>query len=217
MRNLKKISLLALASLILATGSALAADGVATGAVNVRTGPSTDFGKVDTLFAGEQVQIGECQGGWCYVEHDGPDGWVSANYLQPAGGSSGGSGSGSGSSGDNCHFNWVIGQGFTVECDGNSVTIPGPGNLPPPATAQVCIYDGPNFTGTQLCGPAGSSSSNILGFWNNRITSIKVSGGAKIKLCQNPNYMGFCNTFSSNVPQLGFPLNNKASSYQTWQ
>ncbi len=51
---------------------------------------------------------------------------------------------------------------------------------------------------------------------NNRITSIKVSGGAKIKLCQNPGYMGFCNTFSSNVPQLGFPLNNKASSYKTW-
>ncbi len=107
------------------------------------------------------MQIGECQSGWCYIEHDGPDGWVSANYLQPAGSSGG---SGSGSSGDDCHFNWVVGKGFTVECNGNSVTLPGPGSLTPPPPAQVCIYDGPNYTGTQLCGPAGSSSSNILGF-----------------------------------------------------
>jgi uncharacterized protein YraI len=208
MRSLSKTTALALAALILSSAGAFAAQGIATGTVNVRTGPSTSFAKVDTLHSGESVDIGECQSGWCYVEHDGPDGWVSANYLQP------GSGSGSSGSGDECHFNWVIGKGFTVECGGNSVTVPGPA-VPPPAKT-VCIYDGPHYTGTQLCGPAGSSLSNILGFWNNRISSIKISGGAKIKLCQNPNYLGFCNTFSTNVPMLGFPLNNKASSYQTW-
>ncbi len=52
MRNLKKITLLALASLILATGSTLAAAGIATGAVNVRTGPNTGFTKVDNPVLG---------------------------------------------------------------------------------------------------------------------------------------------------------------------
>ncbi|MBU1175178.1 MAG: SH3 domain-containing protein [Alphaproteobacteria bacterium] len=212
MRNLVKTATFAIAGLLFAT-SGIAAEGVATGAVNVRTGPGSGYSKVDTLHAGEQVEIGQCQAGWCYVEHDGPDGWVSANYLQPGPGSGG-----SGGAGDDCTFNWVIGQGFTVECGGNSVTVPGPGGWPPaPApTPMVCIYDGPNYSGAELCGPAGSSSSNILGFWNDRISSIKVSGGAKIKLCQNPNYLGFCNTFSSNLPQLGVWLDNKASSYQTW-
>lgn len=210
MRNLTKTVTLALVGLVLSTAAGLAAPGTATGTVNVRTGPATSFAKVDTLHAGESVEIGECQSGWCYIEHDGPDGWVSASFLQPAGGS--------GSSDDDCNFNWVIGSGFTVECNGNSVTIPGPGGLPtpPPPTPTVCIYDGPNYTGTQLCGPAGSSQSNIVGFWNNRITSMKISGGAHVKLCQDPNYLGFCNTFSADVPALGMPLNNKASAYQTW-
>ena len=208
MRKTIKSTLLALATLVASTAGAYAAEGVATGAVNVRTGPSTSYNKVDTLHAGEQVEIGQCQSGWCYIEHSGPDGWVSANYLQP-GGDTGGSD-------DKCNFNWVIGQGFTVQCGNNSVTVPGLNPPPPPPAPTVCIYDGPNYSGAELCGPAGSSSSNILGFWNNRITSLKVTGGAKIKLCQNPNYLGFCNTFNSNVPHLGFPLNNKASSYQTW-
>lgn len=210
MRNLVKTAIFALAGLTVTMTGAYAAPGYATGAVNVRTGPATSFNKVDTLHSGESVEIGQCQGGWCYIEHDGPDGWVSANYLQP------GNNAPVEDEGDDCNFNWVVGQGFTVQCGNNSVTVPGFNNPPPPPTPTVCIYDGPNYSGTELCGPAGSSSSNILGFWNNRITSVKVSGGAKIKLCQNPNYLGFCNTFSSNVPQLGFPLNNKASSYQTW-
>ena len=212
MRNIKKITALALASLALSTIAGLAAEGVATGSVNVRTGPGTSYNKVDTLYAGEQVEINQCQGGWCYIEHSGPDGWVSANFLQPGSGS----GSGSSSSEDKCKVHWVIGQGFTLDCDGNTVTIPGPNNPPPPATPTVCIYDWPNYGGNHICGPAGSSMSNILGFWNDRISSIKVSGGAHIKLCQLPNYLWFCNTFSSDVPQLGVPLNNKASSYQTW-
>lgn len=214
MRNLKKIASVALASLVLSTIGAFATEGVASGTVNVRTGPGSSYAKVDTLHEGESVDIGQCQSGWCYVQHDGPDGWVSANFLQPGGGS----GSGSGSSGDDCHFNWVVGTGFTLECNGNSVTIPGPGSFPPapPPTPQVCVYDGPNYTGASQCMNAGVSTSNIVGFWNDRITSLKVIGGAHVKLCQNSNYLGFCNTFSADVPTLGFALNNKASSIQTW-
>jgi hypothetical protein len=214
MRNVKKTSALALATLILSAAGALAADGVATGTVNVRTGPGSSYNKVDTLHAGEEVDIGQCQSGWCYIEHSGPDGWVSANYLSPGGGSN----SGSGGSGDDCHVNWVVGHGFTLECNGNSITVPGPGlpPPPPPPTPTICIYDGANYTGAHLCGPAGTSNSMLVGFWNDRISSLKISGGAHVKLCQNPNYLGFCNTFSSDIPMLGGPLNNKASSYQSW-
>jgi uncharacterized protein YraI len=71
----------ATAFLVLGAGSALASPAYATGSVNVRTGPSVGYHRVDTLHRGESVNVTQCQRGWCYVRHNGPDGWVSANYL----------------------------------------------------------------------------------------------------------------------------------------
>lgn len=83
----KKIMAGALAGLALlaTTAAAFAAPAYATGNVNVRSGPGTYYGKVDTLQRGERVNVLECQGSWCFVEKSGPDGWVSANYLSRAG------------------------------------------------------------------------------------------------------------------------------------
>lgn len=62
--------------------TAAALDATATRAVNIRSGPGVSYSKVDVLSPGEEVNIKECQGRWCYVEHSGPDGWVSGRYLQ---------------------------------------------------------------------------------------------------------------------------------------
>ncbi|MFK5996607.1 MAG: SH3 domain-containing protein [Rhodobacterales bacterium] len=87
MKPFKLIKPLVITGTVLAfsTVSALAFDAVAVSAVNVRTGPSTGYAKVDVLMGGEPVTVTECQVRWCYVEHDGPDGWVSARYLAAAG------------------------------------------------------------------------------------------------------------------------------------
>ncbi len=103
MRPSKIVAFLSSSALVLAMSvqSALAVEARARSDVNVRSGPGTEFMRVDTLNGGEQVNITECSGNWCYVQHEGPDGWVSANYLVAAGGGggggSGGSGGGSGS------------------------------------------------------------------------------------------------------------------------
>ncbi|GLQ08618.1 hypothetical protein GCM10007913_05500 [Devosia yakushimensis] len=79
---------------MLATATvAMAAPAYVTSNVNVRSGPGTGYGVVDTLRRGEQVDVQQCRGSWCYVEKRGPDGWVSANYLS-AGGNGGGWGGG---------------------------------------------------------------------------------------------------------------------------
>ncbi len=56
---------------------------VAVSAVNIRTGPGTSFAVTDRLDAGERVTLGQCTSdkSWCYVNHNGPDGWVSARFL----------------------------------------------------------------------------------------------------------------------------------------
>lgn len=77
---------LAALALLATTATAFAAPAFATGNVNVRSGPGTGYSRVDTLRRGEQVDVLECRGSWCYIEKRGPDGWVSANYLSRGGG-----------------------------------------------------------------------------------------------------------------------------------
>ncbi|MET3924683.1 SH3 domain-containing protein [Devosia sp. 2618] len=77
---------LAALALIATTAAAMAAPAYATSNVNVRSGPGTGYAAIDTLRRGEQVDVQQCQGSWCYVIKNGPDGWVSANYLDRAGG-----------------------------------------------------------------------------------------------------------------------------------
>jgi hypothetical protein len=72
-------------ALMATTAAAIAAPAYATGNVNVRSGPGTHYGRVDVLYRGQQVDVVQCQGSWCYVEKRGPDGWVSASYLARGG------------------------------------------------------------------------------------------------------------------------------------
>jgi len=192
-----------------ATSAAFAVSAVATTSVNVRSGPSTGYQVVDTLYPGEQVEVSECQGGWCYVQHPGPDGWVSGNYLdianrpqprpqpQPSPGR------------PDCDFGLSVGPGgpdFSIRC----------GDNPPPVRApRVCFYDGPGYTGARFCVRAGQSDSSLPGYWNDRITSVRIEGGAQATLCRNFGYGGFCRTLYGSEARLGRFLNNRVSSYYT--
>lgn len=76
---------LAALALVATTASAFAAPAYATANVNVRSGPGTGYAAIDVLQRGEQVDVQDCRGSWCFVEKRGPDGWVSANYLSRGG------------------------------------------------------------------------------------------------------------------------------------
>lgn len=70
-------------SLVLMTSAALAAQ--STTSLNVRSGPSRHHHVVDVLYPGEHVDVETCrQNGWCFINHRGHDGWVSARYLRNA-------------------------------------------------------------------------------------------------------------------------------------
>jgi len=79
MMPLKKVMGLAALITVLSAGTAFAA--VATGGVNVRTGPGVGYSILDTLSPGEHVAVTDESGGWCRINHPGPDGWVSCSYL----------------------------------------------------------------------------------------------------------------------------------------
>ena len=54
--------------------AAYAAPGMVTSNVNVRSGPGTNYGVVDTVRRGSQVDVQQCQGSWCFISKPGPDG-----------------------------------------------------------------------------------------------------------------------------------------------
>ena len=214
----KKIATAAAPTAILAlsAGSALAVSAHATGNVSVRTGPGTNYNRVDTLHTGESVDVRQCQSGWCYVEHSGPDGWVSANYLSQNGWSGGNSGGNSGSNSDpDIGFSFGFGSngshfGFSI---GNQ---PNPGwnnNWPrPQPVSKVCFYSGTNYSGKSFCMNSGMARAGFGPIWNDKISSVRVYGNASVKMCQDFNYGGFCRTASRSEPSLGPWLNNRISS-----
>lgn len=195
-------------AVVLSGTAALAVDAVATSAANVRSGPGVGYSVVDTLADGELVEVVECNSAetWCRITHPGPDGWVSRSLLAPAD-------TADEDGGGDIEF------GMTIQLPGGgSITFGTPGYepRPQPGPKRVCVYDLPYYGGASVCVNAGMSATSIPGYWNNRVTSLRVFGGAHIRLCQNTGFGGFCNVFSTNVPQLGTPLNNKTSSYQVW-
>ena len=80
----RKIIAVGLAALALLGTSvaASAAPAVVTGNVNVRSGPGTGYRAIDIVRRGERVDVQYCEGSWCFIEKRGPDGWVSARYLE---------------------------------------------------------------------------------------------------------------------------------------
>lgn len=80
LKSLFKPIAAAIAGLALTATAASAVE--ATTTLNVRSGPSSHYQVIDTLYAGENVNVETCRSnGWCFITHRGSDGWVSSRYL----------------------------------------------------------------------------------------------------------------------------------------
>ena len=206
---------LAAIGLTASTAAAFAAPANSTSALNVRSGPGTSYGVVDTLFAGESVEVTECvSNGWCHIQHPGPDGWVSSKYLTADYGNNDNDYEEPSSDPD-------VSFGFGVDANGNFSFGIGIGDAPiyttPPATnPKVCFYKNANFGGASFCVSPGSKDNKLPNNWNNKISSIKLHGGASVKVCRNQNYFGGCKTYGSSKNHLPPLYNNKITSFKAF-
>lgn len=182
--------------------AAQAAPGTVTSNVNVRSGPGTNYAVVDTVRRGQQVDVQQCQGSWCYIAKPGPDGWVSATYLAAGGGQP---------------VNPTqpgLSFGFNLGPNGPNVNI-GIGNpqqpprpprppviqpVPEPVYDEVCFYDRTNFRGQSFCLAAGDSVRDLRD-WTDRISSIDNQGGYSVQVCSEPNYRS-CRTYTTSASSL---------------
>lgn len=193
------------AALVLIPVAASAAPAVATSAVNVRSGPSTSYSIVDTLRAGESVDVLGCRTGWCYVQKDGPDGYVSSSYLRR--GSSGGA---TFEPNFNLSFNFPQGS-ISLGTGGVSIGV-GPGrpdrpdrpDRPPSGSmpGDVCFYSGTDYTGSRFCMDQGDLTAYVGAQWNNRISSIRNPDGFTVLVCDDAGYDD-CRTYRTSARSLG--------------
>ncbi len=54
---------------------------VSASSLNVRTGPSTDYGKIGSLSNGQRVTVIGESNGWYKINYNGQEGWISAGYT----------------------------------------------------------------------------------------------------------------------------------------
>ncbi len=215
--SLIKTAAMAGAAVTMSAMAAFAVQATATVELNVRTGPGTNFGVIDTLAYGEHVNTTECvSSGWCYIEQAEQNGWVSSSYLRavpppppPAG-----------TAAPDCKLTLTLGGGsprLELVCTPAPGTgpMPPPPPPPPPVGAQACFYTGPNFQGTSFCYAPGQLSSLNAQF-NNRISSVRVSHPLGVRLCTDNNLGGFCIDITSNRATLGALINNRTSSLKVF-
>jgi uncharacterized protein YraI len=203
-RNKLFVAMAALAGTLL-LGAAPAAAAQATTPVNVRAGAGTSFAVVDVLARGEHVDITRRSGGWCYVQRPGPDGWVSCRYLTD----SGLPGGTAGRPDVNIQFS-IPGFSFSIGDGGFDFDRPGRPDRPD-RRSQVCFYEHVNYQGDRFCARPGERI-RALGAWNDRISSIRVSGFAEAQVCEHNGFRGRCAIIDRNVPNLGRRGNDIISS-----
>jgi uncharacterized protein YraI len=195
------------ATLVIAAPASAA---TATSNVNIRSAPGGSV--VDVLRRGDQVDIVGRSGSWCEIEQRrGPDGWVSCQYLTGAGSGGGNVIIGVGNSGQpNINFS-VPGFSFSIGDGGfdrpNRPGRPGGGG----GRSEVCFYEHVNFDGDSFCARPGERIRS-LGQWNDRISSIRVRGGAEALVCEHDGFNGRCITIDRNARDLGRGGNDIISS-----
>ncbi len=180
--------------------AAQAAPATATSNVNVRSGPGTNYSAVDVLQRGERVDVQNCQGSWCYIVQDGPNGWVSSSYLNATGGPGPRPGPGPapqppGQPGFNFGINVPGGPSFQI----------GVGNQPP-RVAEACLYEGSRYRGEIACLQRGQTYRLPR---RAGVGSINNPGGLSVELCSSRGggfgggFGGACRTYTTSSSNLG--------------
>ena len=176
--------------------AAYAAPGMVTSNVNVRSGPGTNYGVIDTVRNGTQVDVQQCQGSWCYIAKPGPDGWVSASYL-----SAGGRPVNPSQPGISFDLGGPGGPQISIGIGNQNRPQRPPVIEQPDYAGEVCLYDRTRFRGESLCLEAGESYRN-LGEFADRASSIDNPDGLRVQVCSERNFRS-CRTYTTSASSLG--------------
>jgi hypothetical protein len=195
---------IALTGMLASVSGAFAYEAFATTALNVRTGPGTNYPVVAALSANQVVEVSQCNSSntWCQVTAANIRGWASARYLRPI----------ENSPAPRPTPGRDDDVGFSINTPNFSFSIGRPDSGPAP-TGRVCFYEEYDYNGRSFC-VAGNDNERYIGnFWNDRIRSARVEGNVAATVCTGTDFSGRCGVIDRSVRNLGMLSDNISSYY----
>ncbi len=83
-------------------------------------------------------------------------------------------------------------------------------------TGQACIYEHKDYGGKGNCFNIGTDQSWIGKDWNDKVSSVKVTGTAAISLWQHKDYGGYKDNYESSSSWIGKNRNDEYSSFKVY-
>ncbi|MGH1353419.1 MAG: peptidase inhibitor family I36 protein [Methyloligellaceae bacterium] len=77
---------------------------------------------------------------------------------------------------------------------------------------EVCFYDNTGYRGENFCLDSNKALHRLPDRWNDDISSIKITGSAEIKLCEDTYLEGKCLILKKSSDYIGRGWSNRASS-----
>ncbi len=174
-------------AMVILPTAASAAPTTITADVNLRNGP--DGRVIGSVRAGERVDVVECSGSWCRIIRNGPDGWVSRQYL-------------AGMSAPGFQLNIPLGNSGQGSLQFGIGGQPGVEDEAEISDGEVCFFDRSRFRGDSFCMEAGDTSRSLR-TWDDRIASFENADGLEVTVCTRANLRGTCRTYTSSARSLG--------------
>lgn len=185
-----------------------------TVSLNMRSGPSTQYGVIAVIPAGGTVAVSRCTNGyaWCEVTYGNRTGWVSARYLRAT--------SPQYSEQPLANIAALLGLRlfeFIVGQVGGQQPPQQPPQQQTPGPNEVCFYRDFNYQGPVACVSMGQNNPSLGNTWNDQISSIRVGSNARVEICRDVNYGGDCRIVTGNIAVLPGDMNDAISSFRTTQ
>lgn len=81
---------------------------------------------------------------------------------------------------------------------------------------RACFFERREFRGASICFDAGDGNPALPRDWVRRIASVRLEGGAEVRICDRRNYGGWCETIESSVRRLSDVFNDPVRSIEVY-
>lgn len=82
--------------------------------------------------------------------------------------------------------------------------------------SRACFYEHADFQGARICFDRGEGAARLPQQWNDRISSIRLEGGAQARVCEHENFGGWCQTVRRDIRRFPQQYNDQITAIEVY-